>query len=94
MRSKSQGIVRKLDDLHRLVIPQEYCKVLNWDGGTPVAITQKGDSLIVTRSVDSCAICGNTVHLKTRNNVSICQECIAALASDETKDSRRAKNTQ
>ena len=75
--------MRKMDALHRLVIPQEYCTILKWDSGTPIEMTRMGNTLVLSRNQKSCAICGKTYNLKTVNGVSICHNCIQSLAEKE-----------
>ena len=87
------GVVRKLDELHRLVIPQEYCRLLKWDGGTPLEVTRVGRNLIISCYEKRCSICGHRSKLTTVNNISICQDCLkqfntAAGIQNEEEQSR------
>ena len=78
-KDQGAGIVRKLDSLHRLVIPQEYCRLLKWEAGTPVEVTHIGKNLILSCNEKSCYICGRRNNLVTVKSVSICRDCVAAL---------------
>ena len=77
--TRGKGVVRKMDALHRLVIPQEYCTILKWDSGTPIEMTWMGNTLVLSCEQKSCTICGTHKGLKTVNGVSICRGCIESL---------------
>jgi AbrB family transcriptional regulator, stage V sporulation protein T len=44
---KALGIVRKIDDLGRVVIPKEVRKVNGWESGTPVEIFATEDGVFI-----------------------------------------------
>ena len=46
---RSLGIVRKLDQLGRLVIPKETRRVFNLNGRDPVEIFTDGDKIIIKK---------------------------------------------
>jgi AbrB family transcriptional regulator, transcriptional pleiotropic regulator of transition state genes len=73
------GIVRRVDDLGRIVIPMELRRTLGIKVKDPMAIYVEGDNIILTKHKDSCAICGDTkldkVEVKGRL---ICIDCVAA----------------
>ncbi len=74
------GIVRRVDDLGRIVIPMELRRTLGIKVKDPMAIYVEGDRIILTKHKDSCAICGDTeaetVEVKGR---AICDSCVAAV---------------
>lgn len=43
---KSLGIVRKIDDLGRVVIPKEVRKTNGWGPGTPLELFTDGDKVV------------------------------------------------
>ena len=47
MASKGQGIVRKIDELGRLVIPMEYRRERGWGIGTPIEMLPYGDYMLL-----------------------------------------------
>lgn len=55
---KAVGIVRKLDDLGRYVLPVEIRRVLNINIGDPLEIFVDGDSIILKKYEPSCVFCG------------------------------------
>lgn len=44
---KSLGIVRKIDELGRFVIPKEVRKTQGWDDGQPMEMFMDGDALVI-----------------------------------------------
>lgn len=55
---KAVGIVRKLDDLGRYVLPIEMRRNLNINIGDPLEIFVDGDSIILKKYEPSCVFCG------------------------------------
>jgi transcriptional pleiotropic regulator of transition state genes len=74
------GIVRRVDDLGRIVIPMELRRTLGIKVKDPMAIYVEGERIILTKHKDSCAICGDddtdTVDVKGRP---VCTSCVAAI---------------
>jgi AbrB family transcriptional regulator, transcriptional pleiotropic regulator of transition state genes len=74
------GIVRRVDDLGRIVIPMELRRTLGIKVKDPIAIFVEGDRIILTKHKDACAICGasdqDTVDVKGRP---VCMSCVAAI---------------
>jgi transcriptional pleiotropic regulator of transition state genes len=74
------GIVRRVDDLGRIVIPMELRRTLGIKVKDPMAIFVEGDHIILTKHKDACAICGSsdneTVDVKGR---AVCSDCVAAV---------------
>jgi len=54
------GIVRRVDDLGRIVIPMELRRTLGIKVKDPMAIYVEGDRIVLTKHKDSCTICGAT----------------------------------
>ena len=61
---RSLGIVRKMDQLGRFVIPKETRKVLNLNEGDPIEIFTDGDTIILKKYAQGCQCCGNTENIK------------------------------
>lgn len=74
---RDTGIVRRVDDLGRIVIPMELRKTLGINVRDPLAIFVEGDRIVLTKHKDSCAICGTTegetTYVKGRP---VCADCI------------------
>lgn len=54
------GIVRRVDDLGRIVIPMELRRTLGIKVKDPIAIFTEGERIVLQKHKDSCAICGAT----------------------------------
>jgi len=73
---KSTGIVRKIDDLGRMVIPIELRKTMNINKKDPMEIFVEDDKIILKKYEPACIFCGsadNTFEYKGRT---ICQSCM------------------
>lgn len=74
------GIVRRVDDLGRIVIPMELRRTLGINVKDPMAIFVEGERIILTKHKDSCVVCGDTesaiVEVKGRP---VCAECVTAI---------------
>jgi transcriptional pleiotropic regulator of transition state genes len=79
---KSTGIVRKIDELGRIVIPMELRKTLNIDIKDPLEIFVDEDKVILTKYEPSCIFCDSSKNMHTFNNKNICQECFDKLTED------------
>jgi len=72
------GIVRRVDDLGRIVIPMELRRTLGIKVKDPMAIFVEGDRIILQKHKDACTICGDSdtemVIVKGRP---VCTPCVA-----------------
>lgn len=74
------GIVRRVDDLGRIVIPMELRRTLGIKVKDPMSIFVEGDRIILQKHRDICAICGDGDNdMLTVKDRSVCSECIAAV---------------
>jgi transcriptional pleiotropic regulator of transition state genes len=78
---KSTGIVRKVDELGRIVIPKELRNVLEIDIKDPIEIFTQEDRIILKKyhANLSCIFCGNAEHVELFKQKTVCQECIESL---------------
>ena len=73
---RSLGIVRKMDQLGRLVIPKETRKMFNLNEGEPVEIFTDGDKIIIKKYNPGCHCCGNLEDLTDVLGLKICPKCL------------------
>lgn len=73
---KSTGIVRKVDDLGRLVVPKELRRTLDIDIKDPVEFFIDGENIVIRKYEPSCKLCGNVDNVVSVDGVNICKECI------------------
>ena len=76
---KSTGIVRRIDDLGRVVIPKEIRKVLDIQYGDPLEIYTDGESIVLKKYEPNCIFCGETSDVVVRKGKNICNDCLREL---------------
>lgn len=76
---KTTGIVRKIDDLGRIVLPIELRKTLGISVRDEIEISAEDDRIILKRYSPACMICGGTDDIKTLNGKKVCGHCVAEL---------------
>ncbi len=73
---KSTGIVRKVDELGRVVIPIEIRNKFNIVEKDPIEIYVDGTSIVLKKFEPNCIFCGNTKNLIDYKDKLICPKCI------------------
>lgn len=68
-------IIRKLDDLGRVVIPKEMRRTLDIREGGELAITLEGNGVIITKFTSTCDICNSEEGVERENRVFLCVSC-------------------
>mgnify|MGYP003301350641 CR=1 FL=1 len=76
---KSTGIVRKIDELGRIVLPKELRDTLNIDHKDPIEIFVEGDNIILRKYEPACIFCGNASDAVNYMEKRICKECVAKI---------------
>lgn len=76
---KSTGIVRKLDELGRIVIPKEVRHSLNISEKDPIEIYVSGETIILKKVEKNCILCSSVNELIEYKNKLICHRCIEKL---------------
>ena len=77
---KTTGIVRKIDDLGRMVIPIELRKTMNINKKDPMEIFVDDDKIILRKYEPACIFCDsadNTIEFEGRTICGSCKEKIA-----------------
>ena len=72
---KSTGIIRRMDELGRVVIPIEIRNQFDIVEKDPIEIYVDGSCIVLKKFEPNCIFCGNTKNLLTNNNKLICHEC-------------------
>ena len=83
---KSTGIVRKVDELGRIVLPIELRNKLGIVEKDPLEIYVDGSSIILKKSEPNCIFCGSSKDLISYNDKLVCKKCQEKLADLITKD--------
>ncbi len=72
---KSTGIVRKVDELGRVVIPIELRRTLGIEIKDALEIFVEGEQIILKKYEPACVFCGNADHIKQYMGKNICKDC-------------------
>ena len=73
---KSTGMVRKVDDLGRIVLPAEIRQSMDIKVKDPVEIYTDGDRIILQKYHPACIFCNNADDIVYFNNKRICTACL------------------
>jgi transcriptional pleiotropic regulator of transition state genes len=76
---KATGIVRKVDNLGRVVIPREICRTHGIElGETPLEIFVDGDKIILRKYQPTCALCDSSdvIERLAKNGIILCRKCL------------------
>ncbi len=75
--AKSTGVMRKVDQLGRVVIPKEIRTVLDIeDNKDLLEIYVEGDKIILKKYTSGCAFCGKEGVISKFKDKFICSDCI------------------
>lgn len=73
---KAIGIVRKVDELGRIVIPKELRRTLNIEEGDPLEIFVDGEEVVLRKYEPGCVFCGNAKYVVEFKGNKVCTNCI------------------
>ena len=76
---KSTGVVRKVDELGRIVLPIELRRNLDIEIKDPVEIYVDGDMIILKKYQASCLFCGNAKDVVSVHGKNVCKDCLAEM---------------
>ncbi|MEA2002359.1 MAG: AbrB/MazE/SpoVT family DNA-binding domain-containing protein [Actinomycetota bacterium] len=74
------AMVRKIDDLGRIVIPAETRRLFNIREGDELAISVDGDSIIIRKLDATCVFCGSTEEVSAYKGRGVCASCRSSIA--------------
>ena len=76
---KSTGIVRKVDELGRIVLPIELRRTLDIAERDSLEIFVEDDSIILKKFQPSCIFCDSAKNIISYKGKNVCSNCISAL---------------
>lgn len=79
---KSTGIVRKVDDLGRVVIPIELRRNLDIEEKDGLEIFIDSENIILRKYEPTCVFCGNASGITTFKGKKVCKECLIAMGQE------------
>lgn len=78
---KSTGIIRKVDDLGRIVLPIELRRTLDIAERDELEIFMENDCIILQKYEPSCIFCGSGRNLTAYCRKNICGDCVKKIGS-------------
>lgn len=72
---KATGIVRKVDELGRVVIPIELRRARGIEEKDPLEIYVDGEQIILKKYEPACIFCGSADGVENFKGKQVCQEC-------------------
>lgn len=82
---RATGIVRKVDELGRIVVPIELRRTMGIKVKDPVEIFVDGDKIILAKHETGCLFCGETKDVLNFKNKTLCRKCIEELVTYSPK---------
>ncbi len=79
---KATGIVRKIDELGRVVLPVELRRTLGLEVRDPVEILVENDTIVLRKYLPACVFCGGTKNVTAFRGKLICAECRRQLRAE------------
>ena len=76
---KSTGIVRKVDELGRIVLPIELRRTLGIEEKDRIESFVDGESIILRKYQPACIFCDNAKDIINYKGKNICPDCIRAM---------------
>lgn len=76
---KSTGIVRKVDELGRVVIPIELRRTLGIDEKDALEIYVDDDRIILKKYEPACVFCGHAENVQLFKGKLVCKECVETM---------------
>ena len=78
---KSTGIVRKVDELGRIVLPIELRRTLDIAERDELEIYLDDDKVVLKKYEPSCIFCSSSCDLVTYHGRNVCMECIENMSN-------------
>ncbi|MCP3974468.1 MAG: AbrB/MazE/SpoVT family DNA-binding domain-containing protein [bacterium] len=76
------GMVRKIDDLGRIVVPAETRRLFNIHEGDELAISVENDAIVIRKLQATCVFDGSTTDVRAFKGRGLCGVCRSELANN------------
>lgn len=73
---KSTGMVKRIDELGRIVLPKNVRQPMGIDTGDSVEIFTDGDRIILRKFEPACVFCGEAENVVFYQEKRICAACV------------------
>lgn len=80
---KSTGIVRRVDELGRIVLPIEIRRTLDINQKDSLEIYVDGKSIVLQKYSSACILCGEAEEIVIFKGKNVCTNCIREMAGKE-----------
>ncbi len=80
---KATGIVRRVDELGRIVLPIELRRTLDIEERDPLEIFTDGDTIVLKKYEPSCIFCGDARNVTVFKGKNICGACLRQLQEED-----------
>ncbi len=77
---KATGIVRKVDELGRIVLPIEIRRTLDIAIKDAIEIFVDDEHIILKKYEPACVFCGNARDVRKVNNKNVCADCVKEIS--------------
>ena len=78
---KATGIVRKVDELGRIVLPIELRRTLDISEKDSLEIYTDGSTIVLKKYHPACVFCGNSREIFSYRGKNICPACAQAIGT-------------
>ena len=78
---KATGIVRRVDELGRIVLPIELRRTLEIEERDALEVYVDGASIVLKKYQPACIFCGNAKNVAAYKGKNICRACLRQLKS-------------
>ena len=79
---QSTGIVRRVDELGRIVIPMELRKILDISPRDSLEIFTDSGNIILRKYEPQCIFCSNSESVRKFKDKNICEDCLKTISRD------------
>lgn len=76
------GMVRKIDDLGRIVVPAETRRLFNIREGDELAISVDSGAIVIRKLESVCVFCGQAEDVLPYKGRGLCSPCRSELSSE------------
>jgi transcriptional pleiotropic regulator of transition state genes len=84
VKLKSTGVVRKVDELGRIVLPVELRRTLNIDTKDPVEIYVDDEEIILKKYEPACIFCGEAEDTREFKGKLVCTNCLEKMEEEHS----------
>ncbi len=82
------GMVRKIDDLGRIVVPAEMRRLFNIREGDQLQISVHEEAICLQKLEASCTFCGTTKSVMAYKGKGVCGSCSKTIAEQKVHQPR------